>query len=596
MSRFLRQVVVDDQGKPLPGAIGQVYSIDDTAHTTPLSLFAPSGSPIPLNQLVANGDGVTPPFSTPNNPRVVWVSGAYETDMLAWDVIPTGGTVNQVLKKLSGADLDFDWEDAGGGIAQGGTTGQFLVKQSSADYATQWIDGVTNVKSFGAIGDGTADDKVAIQAALDTGGSIYFPPGDYRVSGTLKITKDGTKIWGAGAGNRNGATQPAICTRIRGMTGLTGSLLLVQRVADDRPLADIQISDMAFDGNVIAGPVDGIIFRASQSIITNCAIWAFSGVGLRVRGYAVPYWDTYDTRFHNLLIGQCTTAGVFLDNNSSDLHFSHCVFLNNFDNFVVSGGASHQITGCHFYGASRYNVFFNGSGSRTKFANCKIEAAAQHGVYIDSTLGGYADIQFTGCGFSQVDEASADNTWDLVHLTGPTSAAITRTTFVGNNFNLKGGSTKKNRFAINLASSAMQGTVITGNSFGTASHWGTAPLNNGTNSTVLGFIKGNAGLPDIISPVVKTASYTADPIDTLGVIEMNSATAVTVTIPPNAQPGFQKGNVLTYTQTGAGQVTFVGGSGVTLRTPRSLTTRAQWSTVTLRLNGTNTWVLSGDLT
>jgi hypothetical protein len=48
------------------------------------------------------------------------------------------------------------------------------------------IDGAyVSVKDFGATGDGTTDDTVAIQAALDsltTGGVIYFPQGTYRVA------------------------------------------------------------------------------------------------------------------------------------------------------------------------------------------------------------------------------------------------------------------------------------------------------------------------------------------------------------------------------------------------------------------------------
>lgn len=36
-----------------------------------------------------------------------------------------------------------------------------------------------NVKAFGAVGNGVADDTVAIQSALNVGGSIYFPPGTY---------------------------------------------------------------------------------------------------------------------------------------------------------------------------------------------------------------------------------------------------------------------------------------------------------------------------------------------------------------------------------------------------------------------------------
>lgn len=43
------------------------------------------------------------------------------------------------------------------------------------------IDGAgwVSVQSFGALGNGTADDRAAIQAALNTGRSVYFPPGTY---------------------------------------------------------------------------------------------------------------------------------------------------------------------------------------------------------------------------------------------------------------------------------------------------------------------------------------------------------------------------------------------------------------------------------
>ena len=42
---------------------------------------------------------------------------------------------------------------------------------------------------FGAIGDGETDDTIAVQAALDTGGIIYFPAGRYKVTSQLTATK-----------------------------------------------------------------------------------------------------------------------------------------------------------------------------------------------------------------------------------------------------------------------------------------------------------------------------------------------------------------------------------------------------------------------
>jgi len=45
-----------------------------------------------------------------------------------------------------------------------------------------------NVKDFGAIGDGSADDTVAIQAAVNSGhGSVFIPSGTYNISSTIVV-------------------------------------------------------------------------------------------------------------------------------------------------------------------------------------------------------------------------------------------------------------------------------------------------------------------------------------------------------------------------------------------------------------------------
>ena len=47
-----------------------------------------------------------------------------------------------------------------------------------------------NVKDYGAIGDGIALDTEAFQKAIDDGGMVYVPPGEYRV-GTLYLKSNG---------------------------------------------------------------------------------------------------------------------------------------------------------------------------------------------------------------------------------------------------------------------------------------------------------------------------------------------------------------------------------------------------------------------
>jgi hypothetical protein len=373
-------------------------------------------------------------------------------------------------------------------------------------------------------------------------------------------------------------------------------MILVQRTANDRPLQGVAIDNLTLDEALVGTGVDGIIFRVNGGHIDRVHIWNCTGDGLILMGYASPAWDTYDTTISTTMIGRCTGNGVVLDIDSADTHFTNCIFLDNEDNFVNIGGASTQVTACHFYSPARRNIYFNGSGSRSKFANCKIEGSGEHQVLIDSTNGGYSDIQFTGCGFASIATTSATNTWDFINIAGPTGNGISRITIVGNSFTLKGGFTIKARYAINISSTAGQSIAVLGNVFGPASHWGTSVLNNATNSSLLTVVKGNSGLGDIKNWNTQTASTSLVLSDASGVVEMNSASPVSVTVPAMASVPWVKGNTVEIYQMGAGQVTIVPDTGVTLRTPRTLTTRAQYSTVRLRMRGTNEWVVDGDTT
>lgn len=94
----------------------------------------------------------------------------------------------------------------------------------------------------------------------------------------------------------------------------------------------------------------------------------------------------------------------------------------------------------------------------------------------------------------------------------------------------------------------------------------------------------------------QAANYTLVLTDADTVLEGTKATAQTITVPPNSSVAFPIGTVIEIAQQGAGQITLTPGAGVTIRTPSSLTTRAQYSTVGIRKRGTDEWVASGDLT
>ncbi|MCZ7643982.1 MAG: glycoside hydrolase family 55 protein [Planctomycetota bacterium] len=78
-----------------------------------------------------------------------------------------------------------------------------------------------NVKDFGAVGDGQADDTEALQKAFDAAaytkegmkdsmalarGMVYLPPGHYRVTRTLKLQRHhwNLVVWGSGGANKFG--------------------------------------------------------------------------------------------------------------------------------------------------------------------------------------------------------------------------------------------------------------------------------------------------------------------------------------------------------------------------------------------------------
>jgi hypothetical protein len=104
------------------------------------------------------------------------------------------------------------------------------------------------------------------------------------------------------------------------------------------------------------------------------------------------------------------------------------------------------------------------------------------------------------------------------------------------------------------------------------------------------------GVPSRTTIIPKVDSYT---LSSLGerdsLIEINKATATTLTIPTNATVAWPIGTSIDILQTGAGQVTIAGAAGVTVNATPGLKLRTQWSSATLLKRATDSWVVVGDL-
>ena len=91
-------------------------------------------------------------------------------------------------------------------------------------------------------------------------------------------------------------------------------------------------------------------------------------------------------------------------------------------------------------------------------------------------------------------------------------------------------------------------------------------------------------------------TYTLALTDDGKIVEMNNASANTLTVPPNSSVSFPVGAQILVLQTGAGQTTVAAGAGVTVNSKDgNLKLSAQWCAATLIKRASDTWVVVGDL-
>lgn len=55
-----------------------------------------------------------------------------------------------------------------------------------------------SVKDFGAVGDGIANDTIAVQTAVSTGKAVFFPQGTYLISTAIQLSTTGQNLYGVG--------------------------------------------------------------------------------------------------------------------------------------------------------------------------------------------------------------------------------------------------------------------------------------------------------------------------------------------------------------------------------------------------------------
>jgi hypothetical protein len=104
-----------------------------------------------------------------------------------------------------------------------------------------------------------------------------------------------------------------------------------------------------------------------------------------------------------------------------------------------------------------------------------------------------------------------------------------------------------------------------------------------------------SGLTAVTHNTQTGTTYTLVLADAGKIVEMNNASANTLTVPPNSSVAFPVGSFLSVRQYGAGGTTVAPGSGVTINSyGGGLRLGGQYAEATLTKRATDEWILSGE--
>lgn len=224
----------------------------------------------------------------------------------------------------------------------------------SARGVTDWI----NILHAGAAGDGVTDDTTIIQAAIDTGAIVYFPPGHTYLTGSLTM-RGGSVLLGGSAG---GVFQPPGASMVSVLKLKNGTNASLITGADG--VAWVRIRDLKLDGN-----------KANNT----------SGDLINIAAGAAQ-----DTGWHidNCLLVDAPHDGVFVDTGRQAVKISRTWIMRAANNGVTVNGSDTGLD-TTLIGLSGASGIVIGSGAWvTHLVDCDIWSSTLHGV--DASAGPFS--------------------------------------------------------------------------------------------------------------------------------------------------------------------------------------------------------------
>jgi hypothetical protein len=289
--------------------------------------------------------------------------------------------------------------------------------------AIQITNLVLNVRDFGAKGDGTTDDTLAIHVARDLGGEVFFPNGTYLTTGiTANIS---SQKWRLSANAvlkaKSTSSAPVFTSRATG----------------------VKIQGGTIDGNrnnVSSVNVAGIYTydnSASDLVVDSVTI-------KNIKGYGIQSFSSR-TKIRNCYLSNIGSVGILL--NTSGASIADCEIINTYVDRSAEDAATINTAGIQVRGDATY------SATRAKILGCTVmmpstpsDAAgaplciefgtnADYGVCANNTVsGGSMGISISSADYvSVVCNTINSPSMAGIEVAGSSNASISSNTIDGGN-------------------------------------------------------------------------------------------------------------------------------------------------------------------
>lgn len=297
-----------------------------------------------------------------------------------------------------------------------------------------YLAGYVTPQDYAAVGNGIADDTAAVQAAVNSGAPVFFPPGTYLISSAVALPTTAF-LFGAGSGTYN-VTAGTNLSIIKLANGANSSMFTIAAGNGSGVIRDLQLN-----GN-----------KANQTGGGSAVLWSSAG-------------SAQESQWHceRVYVHDAFSSGFETQTNRQNNKFTECVSYNNGGHGINCSASDSAVINCtiglntldgvlasyvcHISGS---DIFSNRNGVNIptgvrgiEITNCGIDRNNQQGIYIAGS-----SVDVAACTIHSNGQ-SANNTYGSITV-DDTFGAVDGITISHCNFWLDAGITNLPNYHINF--------------------------------------------------------------------------------------------------------------------------------------------------